>query len=65
MTPPLSDYLIIICLTFVSCWKITLPVLALLAGFLVYKRYFWSGAISSALFLFVAVAAWEFERYIG
>jgi len=65
MTPPLTDYLIIICLTIVSCWKITLPVLALMSGFLFYKRAFRLGTTTSMIFLFVAVAAWEFERYIG
>jgi len=64
MSPPLTDYLIIICLTVVSYWKITLPILALLAGLLFYKRYLRSGALSCVIFLFVALAAWEFEHYM-
>lgn len=60
----LRNYLIVAYLTIVSVWPFTLPVIAITAWWLFRIRWRITGAVMVALFVLIALAAWEFEHYL-
>lgn len=60
----LRDYLIVAYLTVVSVWPFTLPFIAVTAWWLFRIRWRIAGVITVALFVLIALAAWDFERYM-
>ncbi|HID4130320.1 TPA: hypothetical protein ACXE8V_000605 [Pluralibacter gergoviae] len=60
----LRDYLIVAYLTIVSVWPFTLSVVAITAWWLFRIRRRITGAVMVALFVLIALAAWDFERYM-
>ncbi|MFK3704642.1 hypothetical protein ACI2JR_06675 [Klebsiella sp. NPDC088457] len=60
----IKDYLIIAYLTALACWPVTLTLVAVAAGALLYTGHRLLGLVTIALFVLVAFAAWQFERYL-
>ncbi|HED1420136.1 TPA: hypothetical protein R4S64_002131 [Kluyvera georgiana] len=60
----LGNYLIVAYLTIVSVWPFTLPVIALAAWWFFRIGRQITGAVMVALFVLVAVATWQFARYL-
>ncbi|OMP90360.1 hypothetical protein BZP36_24145 [Raoultella terrigena] len=57
-------YLIVVSLTAVADWSVTLTLIALSAGVALFTRRWVLGVVLVVLFMLVAVAAWQFERYL-
>ncbi|MBK4716255.1 hypothetical protein J0B02_00160 [Enterobacteriaceae bacterium YMB-R22] len=60
----MRDYLIIAMLTVVAGWRWSLPLIALLCGWSLWRRRFLLGTLCAGLFIWTAVAAWQFEKYL-
>lgn len=59
----LRDYLIITYLTLISCWPVTLPVVALIAWLAFKTRHYAASIFMMLLLVLFSVAAWQFEHY--
>ncbi|WP_221928718.1 MULTISPECIES: hypothetical protein [Bacteria] len=57
-------YLIVVSLTAVADWSVTLTLIALSAGVALFTRRRMLGVALVILFMLVAIAAWQFERYM-
>ena len=51
-------------LTAIAAWPVTLALIGLSAGAAFYMRLRWLGVVLGVLFMLVAIAAWQFERYM-
>ncbi|HED1713933.1 TPA: hypothetical protein ACYSCA_005123 [Klebsiella variicola] len=60
----IKDYLIVAYLTAIAAWPVTLTLIALTAGLAIFTRRIGLGVVLIVLFMLVAVAAWQFERYM-
>ena len=60
----IKDYLIVAYLTAIAAWPVTLALIGLSAGAAFYMRRRWLGVVLVVLFMLVAIAAWQFERYM-
>ncbi|MTD39705.1 hypothetical protein GIX45_14005 [Erwinia sp. CPCC 100877] len=60
----LKDYLIVVMLTVVAGWKISLPILGILIFWCWRRRHIVWGVLFGAGFLWTALAAWQFEKYL-
>ncbi|HCU1014313.1 TPA: hypothetical protein OUF78_001499 [Klebsiella pneumoniae] len=60
----IKDYLIVAYLAAIAAWPVTLTLIALSAGAALYTRRWVLGVVLVVLFMLVAVAAWQFERYM-
>lgn len=60
----IKDYLIVAYLTAIAAWPATLALLGLSAGAAFYMRRRVLGVVLVVLFMLVAIAAWQFERYM-
>lgn len=57
-------YLIVVSLTAVADWPVTLTLIGLSAGVAFFTKCRVLGVVLVVLFTLVAVAAWQFERYM-
>lgn len=60
----IKDYLIVAYLTAIAAWPVTLALIGLSAGAEFYMRRRGLGVVLVVLFMLVAIAAWQFERYM-
>lgn len=60
----MKDYLIVAMLTVVSGWRWSLPAMALLCVWNFWNRRRMLGSLCAGLFIWTAVAAWQFEKYM-
>ncbi|HCJ3071061.1 TPA: hypothetical protein NRM56_003645 [Klebsiella pneumoniae] len=60
----LKDYLILAYLTAIAAWPVTLTLIGLSAGVAFFTKCRVLGVVLVVLFTLVAVAAWQFERYM-
>ncbi|HBY2240700.1 TPA: hypothetical protein MIR89_25495 [Klebsiella pneumoniae] len=60
----IKDYLIVAYLTAIAAWPVTLTLIGLSAGVAFFTRCRVLGVALVVLFMLVAVAAWQFERYM-
>jgi predicted branched-subunit amino acid permease len=60
----IKDYLIVAYLTAIAAWPVTLTLIGLSAGVAFYMRRRGLGVVLVVLFMLVAIAAWQFERYM-
>ena len=60
----IKDYLIVAYLTAIAIWPVTLALIGLSAGVAFYMRRRGLGVVLVVLFMLVAIAAWQFERYM-
>ncbi|EHI1013602.1 hypothetical protein J1B50_004292 [Escherichia coli] len=60
----LKDYLIVAYLTAIAAWPVTLTLIGLSAGVAFFTKCRVLGVVLVVLFMLVAVAAWQFERYM-
>lgn len=51
-------------LTAIAAWPVTLALIGLSAGAAFYMRRRGLGVVLVVLFMLVAIAAWQFERYM-
>ena len=60
----IKDYLIVAYLTAIAAWPVTLALIGLSAGVAFYKKRRGLGVVLVVLFMLVAIAAWQLERYM-
>ncbi|EMO4451895.1 hypothetical protein HV127_28655 [Klebsiella sp. RHBSTW-00215] len=60
----IKDYLIVAYLTAIAAWPVTLTLIGLSAVAALYTRCRVLGVVLVVLFMLVAVAAWQFQRYM-
>ncbi|MFG6417420.1 hypothetical protein [Klebsiella quasipneumoniae] len=60
----IKDYLIVAYLTAIAAWPVTLALIGLSARAAFYMRRRGLGVVLVVLFMLVAIAAWQFERYM-
>ncbi|AOO57154.1 hypothetical protein ACU4M6_000774 [Raoultella ornithinolytica] len=60
----IKDYLIVAYLTAIAGWPVTLTLLGLSAGGALCLRRRVLGVVLIVLCMLVAIAAWQFERYM-
>ncbi|APB04726.1 hypothetical protein ACHCAK_09740 [Raoultella ornithinolytica] len=60
----IKDYLIVAYLTAIAGWPVTLTLLGLSAGVALCSRRRVLGVVLIVLCMLVAIAAWQFERYM-
>ncbi|HAT1636272.1 TPA: hypothetical protein I8Y13_002461 [Raoultella planticola] len=60
----IKDYLIVAYLTAIAAWPVTLALIGLSAGAAFYMRRRGLGVVLVVLFMLVAIAAWQLERYM-
>ena len=60
----IKGYLIVAYLTAIAAWPVTLALIGLSAGAAFYMRRRGLGEVLVVLFMLVAIAAWQFERYM-
>jgi hypothetical protein len=58
------DYLNVAYLTAIAAWPVTLTLIGLSAGVAFITKCRVLGVVLVVLFMLVAVAAWQFERYL-
>ena len=59
-----KDYLIAAYLSAIAIWPVTLALIGLSAGVAFFTRCRVMGVVLVVLFMLVAIAAWQFERYM-
>ncbi|EBO3000933.1 hypothetical protein JE971_004148 [Salmonella enterica subsp. enterica serovar Agona] len=64
MMHAITDYLIIGYLMLASGWKVTLPVLAVLSLYLLFRHSFIPAALVIVILIWMILAAWQFETYM-
>ena len=60
----IKDYLIVAYLTAIAGWPVTLTLTGLSAGVALYPGRRGLGVVLIVLCMLVAIAAWQFERYM-
>ncbi|HGF0117954.1 hypothetical protein ACDX32_19595 [Klebsiella quasipneumoniae] len=60
----IKDYLIVAYLTAIAAWPVTLALIGLSAEVACFTRRRMLGVALVILFMLVAIAAWQFERYM-
>ncbi|MBZ7445943.1 hypothetical protein FMK91_27505 [Klebsiella grimontii] len=60
----IKDYLIVAYLTAIAVWPVTLTLIGISAGVALYTKRRVQGVALVVLFTLVAIAAWQFERYM-
>ncbi|HHT0322185.1 hypothetical protein [Raoultella planticola] len=60
----IKDYLIVAYLTAIAGWPVTLTLTGLSAGVALYTGRRVLGVVLIVLCMLVAIAAWQFERYM-
>lgn len=64
MMHAITDYLIIGYLMLVSGWKVTLPILAVLSLYLLFRQSFIPAVLVIVILIWMILAAWQFETYM-
>lgn len=60
----IKDYLIVAYLTAIAIWPVTLALIGLSAGVAFFTRCRVMDLVLVVLFMLVAIAAWQLERYM-
>ncbi len=60
----MKDYLIVAMLTVVAGWRWSLPVMGFFGAWSFWRRRLVLGCLCAGLFIWTAVAAWQFEKYM-
>lgn len=58
----LKDYLIVAYLTVIQCWPVSLPVMAVMAAFLLYKGHWPTALLLAFIFVWIAIGSWQLEH---